>query len=363
MENGITKKQSAILQGIAIWMMVYHHLYLGTNAYESLFPFINADVAQRIAWLCKLCVGIFAFVSGYGMYYAMNRKPAERFFGRLIEEYRYVLARILRLYGKLWLVILVFKGIDFLILGRQLIVEELWGNLTAFQPTYNGSWWYVEQYAKMLLAFPLLDLLFTKFERLEKKKKWIFFLTLAGLAFAGILWSPILYEFVLAAAKAMRPSFSLIFIVGYLAARYRIYQRLDKALRRWGGWLPVCLSAVLIGAVAVVRVLLATDAAWAELDFLLVPVLVYGVLVLLSCIKSLGAFLAWWGKESTYIWLIHNFMIGCLHQPVRRCVRLDILAYLAVMLASAAVAMLLKGVEAGIQKIWWKGKRNGVEKI
>lgn len=350
MENGITKKQSAVLQGIAIWMMVYHHLYLGTNVYESLLPFINADTARGIAWFCKLCVGIFAFVSGYGMYYVMNRNPAERFFGRLMEEYRHVLARILRLYGKLWLVILVFIGIRFFVFGREFAAEELWGNLTAFQPTYNGAWWYMEQYAKMLLALPLLDLLFAGFESSEEKKKWVFFLTLTGVVLTGIIWSPMLYGFAREAAKAMRPSFFLIFIVGYLIARCRIYQQIDKTLRRKGGWLPACLSVVLIGVVTAVRVLLATDAAWAELDFLLVPVLIYGMLVLLSYIKPFGVFLAWWGKQSTYIWLTHGFLIDCLRQPVRRCVRLDILVYLAVMLASAATAMLLRGMEVGMRK-------------
>lgn len=362
MENGITKKQSAVLQGIAIWMMVYHHLYLGTNAYESLLPFINADVARGIAWFCKLCVGIFAFVSGYGMYYVMNRHPAERFFGRLIEEYRHVLVRILRLYGKLWLVVLVFVGIHFGMLGREFVAEELWGNLTAFQPTYNGAWWYVEQYAKMLLALPLLDLLLTGFPSSEEKKKRVFFLTLAGVVLAGILCSPLLYEFAWKAVKAMRPSFFLIFIAGYFIARCRIYQRIDKALRRRGGWLPTCLSVVLIGVVTAVRVLLATDAAWAELDFLLVPVLVYGVLVLLSYIKSFGVFLAWWGKQSTYIWLTHVFLIG-LCQPVRYFVRLDILVYLAVMLASAAAAMLLRGVEAGARRAFCCCLEKNMEKF
>ncbi len=350
MENGITKKQSAILQGIAVWMLVYHHMYSYTETYSSLLPFMQVAVVQRIGWFCKICVGIFAFVSGYGMYRVMNRKPAERFFDRMIEEYRHVLVRILRLYGKLWLVILIFKGIDFLILGRQFAAEELWGNLTAFQPTWNGAWWYVEQYAKMLLALPFLDLLLTRFERQEEKKKWIFFLALAGVALIGILLSPVLYELLLAAAKGMRPSFSLIFIVGYIISRYGLYQRIDKMLRRGGVWLPVCLSVVLVCVAIAVRVLSATDAAWGELDFLLVPVLAYGMLVLLDYVKPLGVFLAWWGERSTYIWLTHIFFIGWLFQLVSRCVRLDILAYLVMMLFSVMAAILLKGVETGMQK-------------
>ena len=54
MENGITKRQSAILQGAAIWMMVYHHLYSFAVEYGSLLPFMQVDTVQRIGWFCKL---------------------------------------------------------------------------------------------------------------------------------------------------------------------------------------------------------------------------------------------------------------------------------------------------------------------
>lgn len=356
MEKGITRKQSAILQGIAIWMMMYHHLYSYPEVYDSLLPFIHVDAIQRIGWFCKLCVGLFAFVSGYGIYHVMSRKPAERFGGRLIAEYREVLVRILRLYGKLWLVILIFKGADFLILGGQFVAAQLPGNLTALNPTYNGTWWYAEQYAKMLLALPFLDLLFTRFDRPVEKKKWIIYLTLAGMALVGMLCSPAIYKLLLAAAKSMRPSFSLIFIVGYLTARFGLYQRADAVLRRRGGWLPICLSVLLIVTVTAVRVTFSTDAAWADWDFLLVPVLVYGVLVLLAYVKPVSAFWAWWGKHSTYIWLTHAFFVGWLFLPVKRCIRLDFLVYLAMMFISAAAAVLLKAMESGIRKVLRKGR-------
>lgn len=349
MENGITKKQSAILQGVAIWMMVYHHLYSFAVEYESLLPFLQAEHVQQIAWFCKLCVGIFAFVSGYGMYHVMERLPREQFFRRLLSEYRCVLVRILKLYGKLWLVLLIYVGILFGILGLPFDPSQLPGNLTALDPTYNGAWWYVEQYAKMLLVLPFLDLFLTRFEQpAERKRKWIFFLALsllgAGAVLVGRLWWPGLWNVVLAVKSGLRFSFLLIFVVGYLLARFALYQRVDRALRRWGGWLPVGLSVMLLGVVIVLRVMLATDAAYAKLDFLFVPLLAYGLLTLLSYVPPLCAFLAWWGRQSTYIWLTHGFLYGWLYYFIKPHVRLDIWVYLAVLLASAAVSLLLRAV-------------------
>lgn len=349
MENGITKKQSAILQGIAIWMMVYHHLYSFAVEYDSVFPFFHAKDAARIAWFCKLCVGIFAFVSGYGMYYVLDTQPREKFWGRMAAEYRCVMKRIIKLYSKLWLVMLIYMGIIFGILRLPFDVSQLPGNLTALHPTYNGAWWYVEQYAKMLLVLPFLDLLLTRFDQpAERRRRRIFFLLLAllgaGAALVGRVCWPALWNVVLAVKSGLRLSFLLIFAVGYLMARFALYQRMDQALRRRGRWLPVCVSAALVSAVIILRMILATDAAYAKLDFLFAPMFVYGLLTLLSHMPPLCGFLAWWGHQSTYIWLTHGFLYGWLYYFIKPCVRWDIWIYLSVLLASAAVSMMLRAL-------------------
>lgn len=346
----MTKKQSAILQGVAIWMMLYHHLYSFAVEYDSLLPFMQVDTVRRIAWFCKLCVGIFAFVSGYGMYHVMKAQGGERFGGRLLAEYRGALLRILKLYGRLWLVLAIYMGIFFGILRQPFMADQLLGNLTAFDPTYNGAWWYVEQYAKTLLALPLLDLFLTHFEQSqERRKKWIFFLALAlvgaAAALIGRLWWPALWDLMLAVIKSMRISFLLIAVVGYLTARYALYQWVDRRLRRLGGWVPVCVSVVLLALVTVLRVKLATDASYAEIDFLLTPFLIYGLLTLLAHAGPLCTFLAWWGRQSTYIWLVHGFVFGFLYLVIKPLVRLDIWIYLVVLLVSAVVALALNAVE------------------
>lgn len=352
----MTKQQSAMLQGIAILMMVYHHLFSFAETYDSLLPFMTVDTVRRIAWFCKICVGLFAFVSGYGMYHVMNGKRQVSFFGGLLTEYRCVLVRILRLYGKLWLVLLIFKGIDFLILGQPFSAGELPGNLTALNPTYNGAWWYVEEYAKMLLVLPLLDLLFARYETpAEKKKKRGFFLALAVLGLAagltGLLWWRPLWELLLAAAKSMRISFLLVFIVGYLTARYALYQKADGWLRRCGGWLPVPVSAALIAGVIFLRVRLATDASYAEWDFVLTPLLVYGLLTLLAYVPPLCRFLAWWGHQSTYMWLTHVFFYEWLHLRIKQYMHQEIWVYAAVLLASAAASLVLRGLGYLLQRM------------
>lgn len=171
-------------------------------------------------------------------------------------------------------------------------------------------------------------------------------LALLGLmaVLVGWLWWPGLWELLLAVKNGLRLSFLLIFVVGYLIARFALYQRVDKVLRHLGKWVPICVSVALIGIVIALRVRLAMDAAYAKLDFLFTPLLVYGLLTLLAYVPPLCSILAWWGRQSTYIWLVHGFLYAWIYLLIKPHVRLDICIYLAVLLASAVVALLLNGL-------------------
>lgn len=359
MEHGITKKQSAALQGVAIWMMVYHHIFLGTEAYEGLFSFMTPEVVRRIAWFCKICVGVFAFVSGYGMYYGMERLPKERFFGRLGAQYRYVLPRILKLYVRLWIIFAVHLA--YLLGVRHIPVSagELLGNATALTPSWNGTWWYVEQYAKMLLLLPLMDLLLTRFEeKREKEKKMIFYVAVCILPPAAALAAGVraeeIWMWIRAAVQWLRPSFLAVFAAGYLMARCKVYERVDalqkKRLGKWERPGAFCLAVAWIGIVIAVRVTLASGPAYADADFVLTPLFVYGILTIFSFVKPVGSFFAWWGRYSTYIWLVHNFFHVPVYNLTKLFTRLDFPVYLGTLAISALIAVALTGLEAPFKR-------------
>ncbi len=66
----MSKKQSDIVKGIAILFMVFHHLFMKEARYEA-YHFtgliINQSITVFIAEHFKVCVSLFAFLSGYGM--------------------------------------------------------------------------------------------------------------------------------------------------------------------------------------------------------------------------------------------------------------------------------------------------------
>lgn len=67
----MTKRDVEILKGIAILFMLFHHLFGSIDRY-SLYHFtgliIDEGTTVIIAKDLKVCVSIFAFASGYGMY-------------------------------------------------------------------------------------------------------------------------------------------------------------------------------------------------------------------------------------------------------------------------------------------------------
>lgn len=311
----MTKKQSQIIQGIAILLMVYHHFFLNPEQLSPWISYGNMEFVRHFAWFGKICVGLFCFVSGYGLFHTISRLSRESVPSLLKNGYRDMLLRVLRLYGKFWCVLIVFKSLDVLFFGEHLNLLEFLGNFTGVQVTYNGTWWFLLQYVEMLLFLPLLDLLFTRFSLpSEQKKKHI---TFAILAVAVMCVIVLLFLFssqpltVLGAVKAqLRPAFLAVFVMGYLSARFDVFSSLTQRLLARGKGYLYAVSFLMLAGSIVIRVLLTKDASFAALDFLLVPLFCFGILQILSVCSLLSRLFAWFGQISVWLWLLHVCVYG-----------------------------------------------------
>ena len=65
-----TKDHTLCMKGIAILLMFFHHNYLGPERWLdspiNFFPFTE-DIFVYFAKFCKICVGLFVLLTGYGM--------------------------------------------------------------------------------------------------------------------------------------------------------------------------------------------------------------------------------------------------------------------------------------------------------
>lgn len=360
MKEGITREQSVILRGIAILMMIYHHLFATPEPYLqdyfSVLRFGGMNVEHYLAWFCKIALGIYLFLSGYGMCYVLRKRvedgPAgESFAGYLLGCYRQVLDKVGRLYIQYWYALIVAMSVIFLIDPKApaFSLKEFLLNMSGLSYSYNGTWWYVLYYAKIMLILPFVAAFFHRFSKPEQEKKKRIFYAAALLAvllclFSGLLWFPRLFELMLWAAHDLRISFFLVFLVGYMMARFSVYQKLSGEKMLIKGVIALVVSVA-------VRVLLSDDPAYAKTDFLIVPVFVFGTLVLLERLPRLSAVLRFFGGLSTYMWFVHTFFWNIALQPFVLLTGVSTGIFLTIVALSAGTAALLKAGAAAFRAL------------
>lgn len=387
MSKGITSKQSVMLQGLAAAMMLYHHLFIRPDMLFVEYSTLLGETREiRLALFCKLCVAIYAFVSGYGMCSVFLRAASEgkeemRFFTLLRQDYTLVLQKLLRFFSIYWFCVLLYFICENLFLGKEKPLSELLPNLLALSDSFNGSWWYALEYVKILLFLPLLHLLFV-FEKDHEerlKKKW-FFLALFGLlalflVLALNLFPSWEYHFRLFVNRLM-PSYLLCAAGGFLIARFSLIPSLGKlcisllprvqgpvqeeTFRRSRDQGPVqealpCrsrrLSALLsLGGLLLmflpflIRYLITVDAMQTSLDFLLTPVFCLGFLLFLGDQKIPAQIFFFIGKHSVYIWLLHLMFLDSFFRDLVMASHTAIGIYLTLLFFSLLCAILLRTV-------------------
>ena len=82
MTNGLKKEDSAALKGLAVLLLIFHHCYRLADRierYQVDLCGLTTEQLVAIAECCKICVAIFAFVSGYGLMYGYSAKMKNQF--------------------------------------------------------------------------------------------------------------------------------------------------------------------------------------------------------------------------------------------------------------------------------------------
>jgi len=353
-KNGITKEQSKILQGLSILMMLYHHLFstpeaLGTS-YYSILNIGGINIELKMAWFFKICVGIYAFVSGYGLCKTLvvnNEKNKESFWGHLLSDYVIVLKKLFSFMISYWIVFAIFVPIGFVFYDKAFDFSEFILNMFGFRSTYNGAWWYVLQYMKMLMLLPVVNGIFV----FVKKKKYVFaqcgFYLILLITFLTLYFvnKNIVFDII----EFFQPSFLLCFLMGYFIARFRIYEICYKLMPE-----KILYSVGVLGFLLVIiaRVKMAKDASSAGLDFVFVPVFVYGFLCIMLLLNTISKILVFFGRYSTFIWLTHVFFYDHYAKKVVMFSGISTGIYFTLLVLSLTAAVIL----TYISKIFKKPK-------
>lgn len=169
-----TKKDTALVKGVAILMMLFHHCFESAGRYAgyemSFFPLTESQTIT-IASFFKICVALFVFLSGYGIAKSLEKTPQDgyaRQIGRrtfsLMSGYWFIfvlciissaviMPSMLKVYDDPHIINrFIFVLYDFLGLA------ELFGT-----PTLIGTWWYMSLALIIIAVMPLLYRFYKKF--------------------------------------------------------------------------------------------------------------------------------------------------------------------------------------------------------
>lgn len=298
-----------IVKGVAVCLLLFYHCFLDT-AYApfkdsiNFFP-VSEPTANYIVSCLKLCVGMFAFLSGYGMFVSISK--IDYTFKNIRCWIATRLAKMMSgFYFVYWFVFIISMIVDrypitrywseatFGIGLKDMILDNL-GLASLFQTnTLISTWWYMSMAIIFVLVFPIA------FKFTQKLKYTTAIIVLI------VLPRIIGYQ-----GSTSTMSFMLALVFGMMFADYNLFEKL--------GMLKVCKNQK-VSDIIVFVVMLALVVSvfyfnpkinwgvFCEFDFDIAPVIfICFTKLYVARIPKLRNALAYLGKHSMNIYYVHTF--------------------------------------------------------
>lgn len=332
-----TKDDTKIMKAVAIMLMLYHHLFgfperINEN-YINLIPSINGhNVSFLLASFGKLCVAIFIFLSGYGIYLSMNNHRKEE----VIKK------RIYSLYKIFWKVFVIFVPIC-LIFGKiKFNLLEIILNFIGLNITINKEWWFLTPYIILILTSPLIIKIMDKLSFIPNLLL-IILINIITLEIIPIIqlnnWTSLLAGNSIFYHIHLTINLLSCFMMGIWCAKYNILSYFKNKYSN--NYMYVIISGMILLIIFYMRTKLGY-----LYDYIYTPIFIICLTIILNVknniIEKLKHILIKIGNESTIIWLTHTFYCYTLCQKFIFMPKIDILIFIWLLLISYTTSLIIK---------------------
>lgn len=143
---------SQIIKGIAVMIMVFHHLFLDSdwvaegNSFFSI-PIGDYSVEYFLAAFGKICISIYAFLSGYGLYASYQHKK---------QNAGTVVKRVFSILINWWLIVLLCFFPLAVLCRQQMDYRVLLNNLLLIENTWCPFADYLLFYITAVITYPFI---------------------------------------------------------------------------------------------------------------------------------------------------------------------------------------------------------------
>lgn len=275
MHKTFNKRISNQLKAFAMALMLIHHLW-NQNGLERYEDFnVEALYFLKISLLCKICVGIYMFVAGYGLMLTYENKKFKLFH------------RLKKILFPFWFLMLVC--IPILLIWHDYTLLDILSNAILLSCSINGSWWFMQTYVIFLCLFPLFATL------VEKRKVYsLLLLVLSIFCFQQLgNWVRPYSESI----HYILHYFPLLY-AGILVRHYKVFDRIQKC----SVFQKIVISLLLI----LPRLVTGLSIANIGLIIFMILWMVELQSYIPELIKKIFDFLA---VISMNMWLVHQFII------------------------------------------------------
>ena len=299
-ELNFTKEHTKIAKGVAILLMLTHHLFAFPDrihldqGYISLFSIGGNNIEFIMGVFGNICVSMYIFLSGYGIYMSSLKN------GKITLKDSF--KRLKKLYINYWIVFIIFVPIGFIFFNKELNIREFILNFVGWSSSYNGEWWFFKLYVELILLVSILKHIVN-----DGLFKSIVNITVV------LLFSKVIEYGINMGIDKFIPSLILYevhdilfwqacFFIGYICAKFDIYSKVLNL------FIKIKMDNKIIYAILLLSIIFVRSKFGYifAIDFLLTPILMFSAVNLLydSVFHKLFILL---GKHSTNMWLIHSF--------------------------------------------------------
>ena len=315
----MTKRETTILKGVAILLMLFLHLFNTEYKIDLCQSYVDIAGMPLLSFLVRIAnpVPFYIIFSGYGLYLSYCRDKYSN--GR----------RVLKLYIHYWITLVMFVTIGFFVLGKEVYpgtLAKIIENVTAWNPTYNAEIWFLLPYCLVALTSSWL------FRLLDHINLWIILIVVGGVYLGACtaihFWGTVyLYSHRLVYMPIMYLHFLFAFFLGAIMAKYNMLRNV-----KIGGGIALCLLLL----VTILRMCMETGVAH--------PLYAIAFTILFVKIRRwlwLDNFLYEMGRRSTSMWFVHTYFCVYLFRDFIYSFHYPIVIFLVLLSLSYFTAVII----------------------
>ena len=326
MYKQLSLRDTYALKGIALLLLLVHHLFYIDNGLYDDITIAGHGVVQTIGLWSKLCVAIFIFLSGYGLTVQAEKAGGV---GSLTLFYRH---RFTKLMFNYWFIWLIFVPIDVFVFHHSFaeaygshtglkFLLDFTGLINAFGLYgYNVTWWFYSCIILLYILFPFL------YQLLKKETM----LSVLVIAVATYLPSPIF---------ASAQPYLLTFLAGMIYCRLsNNYTRRIKTNHS----IVICILFIM----ASFDRLVIPDKLRFDVVIVILLVMVFNSINVSETTTKALAFL---GKHSTNIFLFHTFIYYMWFSDITYATRNPMVILLELLTVCLLISLILESIKKMIR--------------